>query len=285
MSDSSFIPRRLIQYVKDASILSTSGVREAYAAGRIAVPAPTGLPSLNALVYAEDEVFLDGQRLSPNGAHAYALLHKPAATLSVPRDPLKKGDLGPWLQQMPPGIFAVGRLDRDTTGALLFTTDGDLANRLLRPEHHADKVYQLGLGCSLAPEDPRLTALRDGIDVGPYFAKAKRVVWVSSGDRCAELRLTLDEGRHRQIRRMCRTVKLPLKRLHRLSVGPVAVAGVDLGQWRHLESAEVQALWSAVGGPAGVRAEKLKALHARCVRVQEEGQPDLRLQVWLQNYG
>ncbi len=285
MTASDFLPRRLVQFVKEASVLSTAGVREAYEQGRIKVSSgQVVLPNLNDLVYQEDEISLDGQPLKLGHPRHYALLHKPEATLCVPHDLRDKGDLWPWLRQMPAGVFAVGRLDRDTTGALLFTDDGDLTNRLLRPEHHTDKIYLLSISKPIAREDSRLSALRQGIDVGPYFAKAKKVVWVGADEEGTQLELTLDEGRHRQIRRMCRAVRLPLKQLHRLSVGPVTLQGLALGKWRHLEALEVEALWQAVGGQQRLRDEKIEALRARAQRMRDEAQPDLRLQRWLENH-
>jgi 23S rRNA pseudouridine2605 synthase len=141
-----FLPRRLVKHARDATPLSAAGVREAFVAGRLTVKTAGGASSgasLDALIYEEDEVLLDGEPLAPRQRQAHAVLHKPRATLSTRRDPRGKGDLSPWLEAMPAGMFAVGRLDRDTTGALLFTTDGDLANALLRPERHAEKVYRL----------------------------------------------------------------------------------------------------------------------------------------------
>lgn len=279
-------PIRLIKFVHDAARLSSRQVRAAHQSGRLCVSVPegsAGAGALDSLVYAEDIVQLDGKILHNRQEHYYAVLNKPGQTLSVPRDPRNKGDLAPWLEQMPAGVFAVGRLDRDTTGALLLTTEGALANRLLRPERHADKCYRLLVAGELHSNDPRLQALLNGIDVGPFIGKAKALEILETRDGSTTLNMTLDEGKHRQIRRMCRAVKLSLRHLHRQSVGPISVTGLSVGGFRVLQQHEVTALWAISGGRERLVAEYLQSLQARATRCRQEEKQDLRLEAWLRS--
>lgn len=279
------LPQRLSKFVHDTARLSGRQVQAAHDDGQLTIvsagAAPRAPVSLDELVYEDDEIRLAGQCLQRPREHYYAVLNKPSKILSVPQDPRNKGDLGSWLETMPPGSFAVGRLDRETTGALLFTTDGDLANGLLRPERHADKVYHLLLGAKLGADDERLKALVEGFDVGPFFAKAKQVQWLQTVGSQTRLALTLDEGKHRQIRRMCRTLKLPLRALHRHSVGPVSVSGMPEGTLRELTVPETETLWATAGGRLRLLQERLEALRSRAMRHSKQGRPDLRLGAWL----
>jgi 16S rRNA U516 pseudouridylate synthase RsuA-like enzyme len=159
-----YIPRRLIKYVKDSTDLTIEQIHVAWAEGRLKLlshPAPEPTSGPLSLVFEHDQVLLDDQVLQPKQFHFSAILNKPKRTTSTTRDPDGKRDLRQWLSQMPAGAFPVGRLDRDTTGLLLFTTDGDLANAVLRPQNHTEKTYWLWLDEVFQTNDPRLHAMVD----------------------------------------------------------------------------------------------------------------------------
>jgi 23S rRNA pseudouridine2605 synthase len=263
--------------------LSLASVRAAWTEGRIRVHASgvtdgRGPVGLNHLVHAEDSVELDGERLIARTRHYTGKLNKPIGVTSTAKDPLGQCDLRPWLERMPAGAFAVGRLDRDTTGLLLFTTDGELADAVLQPRRHTDKKYWLWLNEELALGDPRLLAMTEP---SPDFDCAKQARLLSATPDYVELELTLDQGKHRQIRRLCRALDLRLLHLHRVSIGPITLEGLALGELAPLAEAELTALWAAVGGPERVREAQIAALagHARTAR--ERGMPDVRLDAWL----
>jgi pseudouridine synthase len=279
-----FMPRRLDKYVREACGLSLAAIRRAWSEGRIRVCFPSGdvnrtVLGLNHLIHEGDGVELDGDRLCTRSEHYTAKLNKPTAVTSSAKDPLGQADLAPWLARMPAGAFAVGRLDRDTTGLLLFTTDGELADAILQPARHTDKKYWLWLDAVLAPDDPRLLAMTQR---NAAFDCAKHAeILRATADYC-ELELTLDEGKHHQIRRLCRAVHLELLHLHRLSVGPITLGGLALGDFCPLDETELAALWNAVGGRDRIREAQISALarHARTARQRAE--PDARLEAWLE---
>jgi pseudouridine synthase len=284
--DAPWMPRRLDKYVREAAGVSLAGIRRAWSEGRIRVCSPGGsatrdVRGLNHLIHEGDVVELDGQRLLARGEgeHYTAKLNKPAGVTSSAKDPLGQADLEPWLARMPAGAFAVGRLDRETTGLLLFTTDGELADAILQPARHTDKKYWLWLDAELAPEDPRLRAMTEP---NPDFDCAKHAEVLRATPDYSELELTLDEGKHHQIRRLCRALRLELLHLHRLSVGPITLDGLPLGDHRPLGEAERAALWHAVGGRDRIREAQILALarHARTAR--QRGEPDARLEAWLE---
>lgn len=278
------IPRRLDKFVREASGLSLAGIRTAWSRGRIrvhAAPPDAARPvlDLNHLIHASDIVELDGKRLVPRTEHYTAKLNKPPAVTSTTRDPLGQADLAPWLSRMPEGTLPVGRLDRETTGLLLFTTDGELADAILQPARHTDKKYWLWLDAELGPHDPRVLAMTQP---SLAFDCAKHVELIHHTPDHAELELTLDQGKHRQIRRLCRALRLRLLHLHRRSIGPIALDGLAVGDVTALTEVELAALWTAVGGRERIRDAQITALVRHARKARHQGEPDLRLEAWLE---
>jgi len=262
-------------------------VGEAWRRGRVSViraegKGPAGpVPPLDELVFEEDVVCLDGVAIAPRRRHAHAMLNKPRQVTSTARDPAGKADLSYWLHQMPSGVFPVGRLDRPTTGLLLFTTDGDLSNAVLRPDHHTRKVYWLWLNEPVADDDPRLRGLTGGVEICGRAARAREVSVKHRTADFTELWVVLEQGRNRQLRKMCRALNLRLVHLHRAAVGPLELGDLRMGAWRPLRPAEVEALWECTGGRERVRARKIAALHRRADRARAGLAPDHRLEAWL----
>ena len=140
-------------------------------------------------------------------------------------------------------IYPVGRLDYDSEGLLLMTTDGDLAARLMHPRHEVDKEYEVIV---MGTPDPRaIEKLRKGVYIEggrTSPAKVHVVTTVKGGRPTTLLTITIHEGRNRQIRKMCSAVGLPVRDLRRIRMGPIAVGRLKPGQWRDLTPAEVQRL-------------------------------------------
>ena len=140
------------------------------------------------------------------------------------------------LVDVPERVVPVGRLDADTTGALLLTNDGPLAHRLAHPRYGVEKVYEVEVEGE--PDERVLARLRAGVDLDDGRtapAKARRI-------GPSELELVLHEGRNRQVKRMCEAVGHPVRRLHRSSYAGLTLGGLEPGRWRELEPSEVNAL-------------------------------------------
>lgn len=202
-------------------------------------------------VRAEDKVpggaalSVDGQPVELEST-VWLLLHKPAGLLSATEDPRQPTVLSLLPERYRKiGLFPVGRLDKDTEGLLLLTTDGALAHDLLSPKNHVDKVYYVEVDGELTP------------DHADAFAAG---ITLADGYRClpAELRLlggnrgevTLREGKYHQIKRMLGSLGKPVTYLKRVAFGPLLLdEGLEKGQWRPLTGEERAALAWAVGGP------------------------------------
>lgn len=287
MTTQPFLPRRLSKFVSEATSLSHRQIQRAYEDDRILVmrvdeTSPRTRP-LSSLVFGEDRVFLDEREIHPRVPSIYALLNKPAEVISTASDPQARACLAPWLEALGGHPHPVGRLDAETTGAILLTDDGDLTYLLLEPLFHVEKEYWLRLAGVIDPEDARLQSMLDGVDIGdgkePAAALSLRAS--SGGKDWTAVRMCIDEGRHRQIRRMCRRSRLYLRHLHRVRIGPVRLAGTPVGQLRHLSPDEVATLYEAAGGRHLPRTRAIEALVARAALWREEGRPHERLEAWL----
>jgi 23S rRNA pseudouridine2605 synthase len=226
---------RLNAYLARAGVASRRGADELIKAGRVRVNGEPG--QLNTFVGAADRVEVDGREVAPQRL-AYRLLHKPAGVVTTARDPQGRPTV---VELVPdePRVVPVGRLDAETTGALLLTNDGPLAHRLAHPRYGVEKVYEVEV--EREPDDVALARLREGVDLDDGRtapAEARRI-------DPSKLELVLHEGRNRQVRRMCEAVGHPVIRLHRSRYAGLTLEGLEPGQWRELEPSEVQQLRSS----------------------------------------
>lgn len=279
------VPCRLHKRVAECLASPLQVVEEYWRAGRIQVITPeSDYPqqlALEALVFADDRLLLDGALIEGMPARSYVLLNKPKGVTSTTHDPDGRTDLSPYLRQMPAGCFPVGRLDRETSGLLLCTNDGNLAHAVLRPDHQTTKTYWLWLDEELDASDPRLDQLLQGVPHEGELLTAKAARILARSEYATELELILTEGKKRQIRHMCRVLGLRLVHLHRSRIGPLSDSGLALGSFRLLATEEVEALWSATGGRAQVRKRRVAALVHVAQAAREAGTPLCRLESWL----
>jgi len=223
---------RLNAYLARAGVASRRKADDLIKAGRVAVNGRPG--QLNTFVQQHDVVEVDGERVEKQQL-TYLLLNKPRGTVTTASDPQGRAtvvDLVPAETRVVP----VGRLDVDTTGALLLTNDGELAHRLAHPRYGVEKAYVVEVEGE--PTDATLEQLRAGVELddGPTApAKVRRLTKNI-------LELTIHEGRNRQVKRMLEAVGHPVTRLHRSEYAGLDVDGLEPGRWRELTSDEVERL-------------------------------------------
>jgi pseudouridine synthase len=231
---------RLNAWLARAGVASRRKADELIKAGRVTVNGETG--RLNTFVAAGDEVRLDGEPLARQRL-AYVLFHTPRGVVTTASDPRGRRTVVE-LVAHPARVVPVGRLDVDTTGALLLTNDGPLAHRLAHPRYGVEKVYVAEVEGE--PTDETLRLLADGVELddGPTAPARVRRLGPS------RVELILHEGRNRQVRRMLDAVGHPVRRLHRPRYAGLTVEGLEPGRWRELEPSEVERLRS---GPRAAR--------------------------------
>jgi len=222
---------RLNAYLARAGVASRRGAEELIRAGRVRVNGETA--GLATFVAPSDRVELDGEPVSPEPL-AYVLLHKPAGVFTTARDPQGRPTVVALVDHASL-VVLVGRLDADTTGALLLTNDGPLAHRLAHPRYGVDKVYEAEVEGE--PSDETIRRLANGVEL--YDGHRTAPAQVRRLGRC-RLELTLHEGRNRQVKRMCEAVGHPVRRLHRPRYAGLTLDGLAPGEWRELTRAEVE---------------------------------------------
>jgi len=194
------------------------------------------------------KVTVRGRALPAERDDAYFALHKPVNVLTTMHDPDGRPTVAAYLPHGGPRLFPVGRLDGDTSGLLLVTSDGDLAHRLMHPRYEIPKTYHLTLG---APPSPRaLAQLGMGVEFAPGETSRPALVEVLGRTLVA---LTIAEGRNRQVRRMCAALELDLIALARVRLGPIELGDLPVGVARPLTADEVRALRNAVAEAAALR--------------------------------
>ncbi|MBA2475646.1 MAG: rRNA pseudouridine synthase, partial [Actinobacteria bacterium] len=223
---------RLNAYLARAGVASRRGADVLISSGRVRV---NGEPArLDLFVEPGDRVEVDGRRVEAQPL-VHLLLHKPAGVVTTASDPHGRPTV---VELVPPQprVVPVGRLDVDTTGALLLTNDGQLAHRLAHPRYGVEKVYRAEV--EGVPDDEALRRLAAGVllEDGPSApARARRLA-------PGTLELTLHEGRKHQVKRMCAAVGHPVRRLHRSGYAGLTLGRLAPGEWRPLTDREVVAL-------------------------------------------
>ncbi len=190
-----------------------------------------------------DRITVDGTPVGTDPDLVYYLLNKPAGVVSTASDPQGRPtvvDLVP----STPRVFPVGRLDASTEGLLLLTNDGELAHRMTHPSFGVEKEYLAHVEGS--PSPGALRRLRQGVDLDDGPTAPARVSQVAPD----ALRITIHEGRNRQVRRMTEAIGHPVRRLVRTRIGPLRTGGLRPGEWRPLDQEEVRELERATTGPS-----------------------------------
>jgi 23S rRNA pseudouridine2605 synthase len=231
---------RLNAYLARAGVASRRRADELIRDGRVRVNGDPG--QLNTFVEGGDVVEVDGRRVEAQRL-AYVLLHKPAGIVTTASDPRGRPTVVGHVAH-PLRVVPVGRLDADTTGAILLTNDGPLAHRLAHPRYGVEKVYEAEVEGE--PSDEALRRLAEGVELDDGVtapARARRL-----GPSTIEL--TLHEGRKHQVKRMCAAVGHPVRRLHRSRYAGLQLGGLGPGEWRELTPDEVAALRRPGGAPA-----------------------------------
>ena len=230
---------RLAKYLAHAGVASRRAAEALIAEGRVSVGGEaTRDPARD--VSELSGVALDGEPVAPAARHVVLALNKPAGVISTARDTHGRTTVVDLVAERGLRLYPVGRLDADTTGLILLTNDGELANRLTHPRYEVPKTYRAGLARGPVP-DAALARLRRGVELEDGPTAPARVRRLGP----AEIEVTIREGRNRQVRRMCEAVGHPVRSLQRTSFAGVRLGALAPGGHRRLTAAELRLLREA----------------------------------------
>ena len=233
-------PLRLQKFLARAGVASRRGSESLMTAGRVTVNGRTVTELGSKVDLTCDIVAVDGKVVSIDDSPTYLMLNKPTGVLTTMDDPYNRPTVASLVADAKqPALFPIGRLDKDTSGLLLFTTDGDLAYQAMHPKFELYKTYQVKVKGKLSPAS--LRALAEGVQLDDGITAPAEVVYDG-----AVLTLRIHEGRNRQVRRMCEAVGHPVLELHRSHYGLLSLDALPEGSWRHLSEDEVRDLKAAV---------------------------------------
>ena len=192
-----------------------------------------------------DVVEYRGKIISADSHHIYIMLNKPAGYVTTMSDEHARKCVAELVSDVPERVYPIGRLDRESEGLLLFTNDGEFANRMMHPRYHKPKIYHVKIRGKVEPE--KAAALSRPMKIDDYITKPANVSVVTLKEDYTVLAIELFEGRNRQIRKMCEQVGLFIMTLRRISVGNVKLGDLRPGKWRYLTKSEVASLKTSEG--------------------------------------
>ncbi len=237
------LPVRLQKFIADSGLMSRRSAEEEIKRGNIAVNGHVA--ELGMKINPKDDVVTyKGKRIRyERRQYTYIMLNKPRGYLSSTSDDRGRKCVTDLLEGVESRVYPVGRLDLVSEGMLLLTDDGELKNRLTHPSSSLPKLYRVKVGGAVS--ESQLETLTSSMEIDGYKIRPVDVVIAESDESGTVLKMTLVEGRNRQIRKMCEAVGLTVKRLSRISIGNLKLNSLPVGKWRYLEQNEIEYLYKA----------------------------------------
>lgn len=189
-----------------------------------------------------DIIEFKGKKVEGGTKKVYVMLYKPRGYVTTMSDDEGRKCIPELLKDIPERVYPCGRLDMDSEGLLILTNDGEVANKLMHPKHHVEKIYHVKVKGEIEPDV--LATLNGPMIIDDYKIKPVLVSIIERKEGNTILRFTLSEGRNRQIRKMCEQVNLKITRLKRVAVGDLTIGMLKPGQWKYMNYNEISILKS-----------------------------------------
>jgi 23S rRNA pseudouridine2605 synthase len=252
---------RLQKIIARAGVVSRRAAETLITQGRVSVNGRTVTELGSRADAARDEIVVDGEPLR-RPKTAWILLHKPDGVMTTMSDPGGRPTVGMLIPPRLGRLFPVGRLDFQSSGLLLMTNDGETASRLLHPRSQIPRTYRVKV--SGLPSEKTLEHLRKGVRLDDGVTGPAQVLVERTLPNKAWLRITIREGRHREIRRMCESLGHQVDRLIRVRFGPLELSGLDPGEFRHLTPGEIRQLTGDESQGGSGRTKRRNGLRGFC---------------------
>ena len=229
---------RLQKVIAASGIASRRKAEQLIVDGKVKVNGSVVTELGTKVVPGVDEIEVFGEKLESGGKKYYIMLNKPAGYLTTTTDDRGRKTVMELVSDIKARLFPVGRLDYDTEGLLIITNDGDFANKLIHPSKDIGKTYIAEI--KGLPELSVLKILQRGVDIGECVTRPAEVELVKGNKHSSTIKITIKEGKKRQVRRMLEVVGHPVLSLKRVAIGPIMLGNLPKGKWRHLRREEIE---------------------------------------------
>ncbi len=230
---------RLQKYVSDCGLMSRRAAEKEIENGNFTVNGVKAVigQKINPEV---DRVEYKSKPVKGGSKKLYVMLYKPRGYVTTMSDEEGRKCLPELLTDIPDRVYPCGRLDMDSEGLLILTNDGEVANKLMHPKHHVDKIYHVKIKGEIEPE--KLVLLNSPMVIDDYKIKPVKVTIIERKEGSTTLKFVLCEGRNRQIRKMCEVAELSITRLKRIAVGDLTIGMLSPGKWKYMNYKEISYL-------------------------------------------
>ncbi|MFB0520946.1 MAG: pseudouridine synthase [Desulfatiglandales bacterium] len=236
---------RLNKIISMAGIASRRRAEELISSGLVAVNGQVETSLGSKAIWGVDSITVDGEAIPDPPRKIYVMLHKPFGYVSTLRDPEGRPIIRDLIRDIKERVFPVGRLDFDSQGLLILTNDGELSYRLMHPRYHIPRTYKVTVEGPLS--DVSVERLKEGITLDDGPTNPAHVKVIERGQERSVVRITIFEGRSREIRRMFEAVGHKTIHLVRIGYGSLHLGDLKVGKYRHLEDSELKTLRTSVG--------------------------------------
>lgn len=230
---------RINKYIASCGVASRRKAEELIISGRVTINGELITELSTTVDETKDIVEIDGVAINQEEKKVYILLNKPEGYITTVKDQFDRPSVLDILKDVDERVYPVGRLDYETSGLLILTNDGDLTYKLTHPKHEVEKTYLAMVNGIITPEEKR--RFENGLQIEDYTtAKAKlKIVKVNEEKNYSVCKITIHEGRNRQVRKMCKAINHPVRNLRRIQMGRINIRGLEVGEYRNLTDEEV----------------------------------------------
>lgn len=229
---------RINKYLSLCGVTSRRGAETLVVEGHVSINDKTVKKVGTIIDEKRDVVKVDGTVVTPVEHQVYVVLNKPPQVMTTLHDPFKRRTIIHFLEDLPTRVYPVGRLDYDTEGVLILTNDGDLAYRLAHPKYQIEKIYEVRVKGKFTPAAAK--TIEKGIRLENGAIGKGGVDILGYGGDTTRIRMTLTEGRKREVKQLCKAAGHPVRLLRRVEFAGITARGLKLGKWRYLTSYELE---------------------------------------------
>jgi 23S rRNA pseudouridine2605 synthase len=232
---------RLQKYMANSGVASRRKCEEYIINGKVKVNGKVVTELGTKIIPGTDKIEYDGKEINSSQKNVYILLNKPIGYVTTVKDQFGRDSVLD-LVKVKERVVPVGRLDMYTSGAIIFTNDGDFVYKVTHPKHEINKTYTVTLKGIITNDE--VENLRKGVDIGGYITKEAKVKILKTDEEknISRLEIIIHEGKNRQVRKMCESVGRKVLALHRTKIGNITVKNLEIGQWRYLKKEEINSI-------------------------------------------